>query len=102
VRSYSQTDFATAQALREGEADNKLWWQGQINEEQQELIEIQDLLRFYRHPQKYFLQQRLNIRLEGIALYAERLVLLFIARYTFQANIKPLLQKIFLWMAIKT
>lgn len=65
--SYSQTDFATAQALREGEADNKLWWQGQINEEQQELIEIQDLLRFYRHPQKYFLQQRLNIRLEGIA-----------------------------------
>jgi exonuclease V gamma subunit len=72
--SYSQTDFATAQALREGEADNKLWWQGQINEEQQELIEIQDLLRFYRHPQKYFLLDKfiyfllLRIKLDNAQL----------------------------------
>ncbi|RLA20959.1 MAG: exodeoxyribonuclease V subunit gamma [Gammaproteobacteria bacterium] len=65
--SYSNTDFVTVQALSDKQVDNKPWWQGQIKAESQEIIEIQDLLRFYRHPQKYFLQQRLNIRLEGIA-----------------------------------
>ncbi len=64
--SYNNTDFATAQALRKHETKSKPWWQGQINAEAQEIIEIQDLLRFYRHPQKCFLQQRLNIRLHGI------------------------------------
>ena len=64
--SYSRTDFATTQALIQSTPEYKPWWQGQIAAEEQELIEIQDLLRFYRHPQKYFLQQRLNIRLEDI------------------------------------
>ncbi len=64
--SYSKTDFATNKALTQNTLKNTPWWQGQIQAEQQELIEIQDLLRFYRHPQKYFLQQRLNIRLQGI------------------------------------
>ena len=64
--SYSKTDFATTQALSHDIPESSSWWQGHIKVEQQELIEIQDLLRFYRHPQKYFLQQRLNIRLQGI------------------------------------
>ena len=65
--SYSKTDYATIQALNHSKAENKPWWQGQIKAETQDIIEIQDLLRFYRHPQKYFMQQRLNIRLENIA-----------------------------------
>ncbi len=64
--SYSKTDFATTQALIHNVPENKPWWQGHTKKEEQELIEIQDLLRFYRHPQRYFLQQRLGIRLEGI------------------------------------
>lgn len=64
--SYSHTDFATAQALRAHKTEQPVWWQGEIQAEIQAVIEIQDLLRFYRHPQKYFLQQQLNIRLQGI------------------------------------
>ncbi len=64
--SYSKTDFATARALSQSKTDKNPWWQGQAIAEQQSLVEVQDLLRFYRHPQKYFLQQRLNIRLQGI------------------------------------
>jgi len=64
--SYSKTGFATAQALSQNTAKNLPWWQGQVDAEEQTLVEVQDLLRFYRHPQKYFLQQRLNIRLQGI------------------------------------
>ncbi|NOR80481.1 MAG: exodeoxyribonuclease V subunit gamma [Methyloprofundus sp.] len=64
--SYSKPDFATTQALSQRVAENKRWWHGQINTDEQELVDVQDLLRFYRHPQKYFLQQRLKIRLEGI------------------------------------
>lgn len=64
--SYSTTGFATAQALSQEQPESKPWWQGQTKTEPQQLIEIQDLLRFYRHPQKYFLQQCLNIRLDSI------------------------------------
>lgn len=64
--SYSHTDFATAQALSAHKAEQQVWWQGEIQAETQTVIEVQDLLRFYRHPQKYFLQQQLNIRLQGI------------------------------------
>ena len=64
--SYSKTDFATTQALSKSVAENKPWWQGQLIADEQKLVDVQDLLRFYRHPQKYFLQQRLNIRLDGI------------------------------------
>lgn len=64
--SYSKSDFATAQALTQAMPENKAWWQGQISAEEPTIVEIQDLLHFYRHPQKYFLQQRLKIRLGGI------------------------------------
>ena len=64
--SYSQSDFATTRALSNKEIQSNSWWQGEIKAEQQEIIEIQDLIRFYSHPQKYFVQQRLNIRLGGV------------------------------------
>ncbi|MCK5356372.1 MAG: exodeoxyribonuclease V subunit gamma, partial [Methyloprofundus sp.] len=64
--SYSKADFATSQALSKGAAESHPWWQGEISAEEQALVDVQDLLRFYRHPQKYFLQQRLNIRLQDI------------------------------------
>ncbi|GFO71870.1 exodeoxyribonuclease V gamma subunit [Bathymodiolus japonicus methanotrophic gill symbiont] len=64
--SYSHTDFATAQALSAHKTEQQAWWQGEIQADNQAVIEVQELLRFYRHPQKYFLQQQLNIRLHGI------------------------------------
>lgn len=64
--SYSKVNFATALAIRDQHPENKPWWQGQTIKEQQTLIETQNFLGFYRHPQKYFLQQRLNIRLDNI------------------------------------
>ncbi len=66
--SYSRSDYATAQALTNKQQEISPWWQGQIDAEPQQVIDIQDLLRFYRHPQRYFLQQRLAIRLQGIEL----------------------------------
>ncbi len=69
--SYSKTDFATAQALAQSVAENKPWWQGQTKVDAQTLVEVQDFLHFYRHPQKYFLQQGLNIRLQGLEADAQ-------------------------------
>ncbi|MBE0469458.1 MAG: exodeoxyribonuclease V subunit gamma [Methyloprofundus sp.] len=66
--SYNQTDLATAKALIKHEPMNQAWWQGDLAHEEQEVLEINDLFAYFRHPQKYFLQRGLNIRfaqLEG-------------------------------------
>lgn len=64
--SYSQVDFSTARALSQNAPTNQLWWQGDLPTDKQEVIDINDLFHFYRHPQKYFLQQSLGIRLNSI------------------------------------
>lgn len=66
LMSYSTGDFSTACALQQSILKNQAWWQGEVAVEAQEIIDVQDFLHFYRHPQKYFLQQKLSIWLEGI------------------------------------
>ena len=71
--SYSQADCDTAAALTEPKSSLSPWWQGSIAVEQPEetVIEIGDLFAFFRHPQKYFMQRRLDVRFDGIEAEAE-------------------------------
>ena len=73
VFSYSQADCDTAVALAGPRSTSSPWWQGCIDVESPEetVIEIGDLLAFFRHPQQYFMQRRLGIRLNGLESEAE-------------------------------
>ncbi len=64
--SYSQTDYATACALHQQQIEPSPWWQGTVTSEARNIIELSELFAFYRHPQKYFLQNTLSLRLSQI------------------------------------
>ncbi|BCG65776.1 MAG: exodeoxyribonuclease V gamma subunit [Methyloprofundus sp.] len=64
--SYSQVDYATACALRQQQPEATPWWQGNLASEPHNSIDINTLFAFFRHPQKYFLQKSLSIRLSQI------------------------------------
>lgn len=60
--SFSEADYETAIALQTDKPEPELWWQGQLKTKAPEIIDINDLFNFYRHPQQYFLQRQLGIR----------------------------------------
>lgn len=60
--SYSEKDFQVALALMEEQQERKPWWHGTITVKL-EIIDLNDLFRFYVHPQLYFIQQCLDISL---------------------------------------
>ena len=69
--SYQASDFTTASRLGEAKTSARPWWQGNIIVETDEPIAIADLLKFYNHPQRYFLQQQLGVQLPQLTLVAE-------------------------------
>lgn len=72
--NYSQSDFDTAQAMADNTIEQAAWWQGEITEEtgkQLQVIEVSELLAFYQHPQKYFLQQKMALRFDQLNADAE-------------------------------
>lgn len=64
--SFSQTDYQTALTLNVEKQVSERWWQGTIDAELSEIIDINDLFLFYRHPQQYFLKQQLGLRFTGL------------------------------------
>lgn len=64
--SYNPSDLATAKALTKPAENKALWWQGELDLEANTQIEISDLIAFYRHPQRYFLQKQLQIRCQTV------------------------------------
>ncbi len=68
--SFSEVDCTTAKALAAPKAEAALWWQGTVAMDTEEtlenVIELDDLFRFYQHPQRYFFQKQLNVRLSNI------------------------------------
>lgn len=64
--SYSKADYETALALNAVKPELKIWWQGAIDIEATQLIELADLFAFYRHPQRYFLRRQLDLRLQTL------------------------------------
>jgi len=65
--SYNPDDLATANRLSQAHKPAELWWQGSLSTEEPTIIDINDLLRFYRHPQRYFFTQQLKIRLNSLS-----------------------------------
>ena len=64
--SYSRSHCETAQALIDPEREQASWWGGTIEVAPVETIDLLDLFAFFRHPQKYFVQHTLSLRLSGI------------------------------------
>ena len=64
--SYSSADYETAIALQKDKPELKPWWQGSLDVEKTEFIDIHDLFAFFRQPQEYFLRKQLGIRFSRI------------------------------------
>ena len=60
---YCAGDFQTARALLQPPSPASVWWQGEIATLHEEIVELQELFAFYRHPQRYFLRQQLALQL---------------------------------------
>ncbi len=63
--SYEQSDCETAMQLHQDKTQMSPWWQGDIVVNQPEIIEIAELLAFFRHPQRYFMLRQLGLRFHG-------------------------------------
>jgi exodeoxyribonuclease V gamma subunit len=69
--SYAKHDLETAQHMRAEKQAPLPWWQGELDAEAEEVIEIGELLSFYNHPQRYFLRQQLGVQLPRLEVDAE-------------------------------
>lgn len=69
--SFSEADCETAMALSAPKPVPALWWQGTLNTESEEVVELNELFSFYRHPQRYFMQRQMGIHFHGIEAEAE-------------------------------
>jgi len=69
--SFSATDCETAKALSAAKPQPALWWQGKINSETEEVIELNELFSFFQHPQRYFFRRQMDVRFSGMESDAE-------------------------------
>ncbi|WP_036247894.1 exodeoxyribonuclease V subunit gamma [Methylobacter sp. BBA5.1] len=69
--SFSAADCATAKALSAARQEPQLWWQGTIEAEASEVIDLGDLFAFFQHPQRHFLRRQLDLRFGGMEAKAE-------------------------------
>ncbi|MDO9422773.1 MAG: exodeoxyribonuclease V subunit gamma [Methylobacter sp.] len=75
--SFSKADCETADALSARDERSidpaTLWWQGTLPEDTKEIevIELNELFNFFRHPQRYFMQRQLDFRFTGMEADAE-------------------------------
>ncbi|PID47818.1 MAG: exodeoxyribonuclease V subunit gamma [Proteobacteria bacterium] len=69
--SYSEAALGVARRLQTPPAEAVApWWQGELlgrePVEAEMVIDLQDLFRFFAHPQRYFVEKHLQIRLKGM------------------------------------
>ncbi|CAG1023470.1 RecBCD enzyme subunit RecC [Patescibacteria group bacterium] len=69
--NYSKSDLDTAKAISNSKYQSKLWWQGEIDAEEPQLIDVTELFNFFRHPQKYFFNQQLGVRFSQLETKVE-------------------------------
>jgi exodeoxyribonuclease V gamma subunit len=69
--SFSEADCETARALSAPNPAPALWWQGTINADAAEIIDLNELFSFFRHPQRFFLRKQMDLRFNGIEVEAE-------------------------------
>jgi exodeoxyribonuclease V gamma subunit len=65
--SFSQADCDTAIALSQPKIDSQRWWQGSLTVPENTVLELADMFRFFQHPQRYFMNRQLDVRLLGLA-----------------------------------
>ncbi|MEQ1559250.1 MAG: exodeoxyribonuclease V subunit gamma [Methyloglobulus sp.] len=70
LSSFSEADCDIAKALLAAKPEPALWWQGTTTvkpeENTENIIELTDLIRFFQHPQRYFMRQHLHLRYTGL------------------------------------
>ncbi|MCX7087726.1 MAG: exodeoxyribonuclease V subunit gamma [Methylococcales bacterium] len=70
--SYVAADCNIAIALNQPKVAPEPWWQGSLTAPTDSvIIEIDELLRFFKHPQRFFMQRQLDVRFKGINVDAE-------------------------------
>ena len=68
--SYSAAALGVAQRLQSSaNTESTNWWTGELvgreQPPQEMVVDLQDLFRFYNHPQRYFVENHLQVRLQG-------------------------------------
>lgn len=61
--SFSSVNYQTAVAVSEPVALSHPWWQGALSRQGEDLITVQELLSFFKSPQRYFFKNSLGIDL---------------------------------------
>ncbi|MGZ8161949.1 MAG: exodeoxyribonuclease V subunit gamma [Methylobacter sp.] len=69
--SFSEADCETARALSAPKPQPAIWWQGTVNTAHEEIIDLNELFSFFRHPQRYFLHRQMGLRFNGIRAEAQ-------------------------------
>ncbi|MDQ7090616.1 MAG: exodeoxyribonuclease V subunit gamma [Methylococcales bacterium] len=70
--SYSVNDKETAQALAEEKQPLAPWWINTLPLTENKIIELDELCKFYRHPQRYFFRRQLGVYLQPLDSAADR------------------------------
>lgn len=65
LKSYDSTSCQVAKLLRAGKTGSPVWWEGSLDEADGE-VEFDRLLRFFTHPQRFFVRDCLGVRLANI------------------------------------
>ena len=59
--SYSQSNAAIALTLSQEKKGLESWWKKSINPKINNSLELEELRKFYRHPQRYFMHRQLDV-----------------------------------------
>jgi exodeoxyribonuclease V gamma subunit len=63
--SYNRQLLAVAGAIQQSIPEPEPWWQGSLSDQMVEAVHLSDLFSFYSNPQRYFVRNVLNIRLDN-------------------------------------
>ncbi|HIG07941.1 MAG TPA: exodeoxyribonuclease V subunit gamma [Methylococcaceae bacterium] len=66
--SLSEMDFQTAIAINDGQYLAPPWWQGSIERKPEGIILFQQLVQFFKNPQRYFFKHSLGLELGSMSI----------------------------------
>ncbi len=66
LASFSKIDCDIVKSLATPTKETSAWWQGDLQADPEEVIEISDLFNFFQHPQRYFLRKQVGLQLTEI------------------------------------
>ncbi len=65
--SYSTENAAISQRLLQKKAPLQNWWQDSVTVADNKIIELEEVRKFYRHPQRYFIRRQLGVNFQNLA-----------------------------------